>query len=382
MVVDYDVVIAGAGPAGAECARYLAKNSKYRVLLLDKTNEIGEPKKSTAGTFSETIRTFKIPKKVVMCKLNKAVFESQNERAVFPINACVMDFAKFKKFLVEDAVNYGATVGIEANITLPVVEGKRVVGVEYRDHDGVHVIRSKIVIDATGPSAVLASKLGLRNPKYHWGGMEFEMEKLKLKQQNAMVLRFDNRFAPGGYSWIFSTGKNKGKVGVCWADSLFKKRKENGSQVSYLKKWIKSDSRLKNGVCLEMHAGDAYYDFVNRFSSDNFMAIGDVICAINPFAGEGIRPSMYSGMFAAQTAIKALKKNDFSARFLSEYDAKWSLYSRNWNFARLFSRFVYSLSNEGFDRLIKNVSSLDYAAFKRIRDFNPRLLDLWKLLPL
>ncbi|VVB81244.1 Digeranylgeranylglycerophospholipid reductase [uncultured archaeon] len=383
MVVDYDVVIAGAGPAGSECARYLAEHSKYRVLLLDKTQEIGEPKKSTAGTFQETMNVFKLPKKIVQCRISSIILESPSCSTSFAVKAYVLDFGRLKKFLVEEAVHHGADVKIQANVTKPVLEKNRIVGIEYSDSDGVHVVRAKIIIDATGPPAVLASRIGLRkfNPDTHCTGMEFEMEKLKLKKQNAIVLRFDNSFAPGGYSWIFSTGKNHGKVGVCWTDSLFRKMKGGGSQLSYLKKWIKSDSRLNKGICLEVHAGDAFDDSVKKRSADNFMAVGDAVCTINSFAGEGIRPGMYSGMFAAQTAIKCLKKRDFSARALSEYDEKWNSYAKKWSLMRLFSRKLYSLSNEKYDKLVRNSKTLGSAGFKRLIDFNPRLRDLWKLLP-
>ena len=54
----YDVIIAGAGPAGAQCARYIAENSNYSVILLDRTHKLGYPKKSTAGTFNELIDPF------------------------------------------------------------------------------------------------------------------------------------------------------------------------------------------------------------------------------------------------------------------------------------------------------------------------------------
>ncbi len=51
----FDVIIAGAGPAGANLARELSKK-KYKVLLIEKSKEIGQPNFSSAATPDYTIR--------------------------------------------------------------------------------------------------------------------------------------------------------------------------------------------------------------------------------------------------------------------------------------------------------------------------------------
>ncbi len=381
----YDVIIAGAGPAGAECARYISENSKFSVLLLDRTQEIGEPKKSTAGTFMDTMRVFKLPKKVIMAKTNLAVIEGPSQEAVLPIEGRVLEFGKLKKFLVEEAVHHGADLKIQATVTKPILEKNKIAGVEYQTLEGPNVAKAKIIIDATGPAATLAAQLGLRtlNPENHWIGIEFEMERLKLRNQNAMLFKIDQNCAPGGYSWIFSTGKNHAKVGNCWNEEFFRKNKGLGSQVSYLLKWIKTDERLKTGIPVEMHAGDAYFSSsIKKRSADNFMAVGDAVCCIHPFAGEGIRPGMYSGMFAAQTAIEALGKKDTSVRQLFEYDKKWLSYAGSRKLAHFLSNRLYNLSNKRLDKLVANLRKLDDAAIHRFVNYTFTLNDIRKLLPL
>ncbi len=381
-MTEYDVIIAGAGPAGGECARYLADNSNLSVLVLDRTQEIGEPKKSTAGTFAETIKTFRLPKKVVMCRINKAVIEGPSEEAVFPVDGYVLEFGRLKKFLIESAVHNGAEVKIDATVAGPIIENNKIVGVRYSDLEGQHNASAKIVIDATGPAAVLATQLGLRslNQKKHWIGMEFEMEKLNLKYQNAMLIKLDSGFTPGGYSWIFSTGKNHAKVGNCWNSAFFKKKGGSGSQLSYLKKWIRADGSLRNGIPLEIHGGDAYIDSVKKRSTNNFMSIGDSSCTIHPLFGEGIRPGMYSGMFAAQTAIEALKANNTSAKQLNRYDARWRAYARQWGVAMFVNLLLYNLPNSGLDKVIKCISKLDARVLQKFISFNTTLNDARKVI--
>ncbi len=55
---DYDVIIAGAGPSGLECAFQL-NNSALSVLLIEKNDIIG-PKKC-AGGLTYQVRGFDIP---------------------------------------------------------------------------------------------------------------------------------------------------------------------------------------------------------------------------------------------------------------------------------------------------------------------------------
>ncbi len=49
---DFDVIVIGAGPAGGSCARECAKRG-LKVLLIERSQEIGEPNYSTAGTPKE-----------------------------------------------------------------------------------------------------------------------------------------------------------------------------------------------------------------------------------------------------------------------------------------------------------------------------------------
>jgi len=77
----FDVVIAGAGPAGGQCARDLAERN-YDVLVLETEPEEQFPRqsnKSTAGTFPSAMTAFAIPDEVVMQYTDKVVLESPND---------------------------------------------------------------------------------------------------------------------------------------------------------------------------------------------------------------------------------------------------------------------------------------------------------------
>jgi digeranylgeranylglycerophospholipid reductase len=97
----FDVVIAGAGPAGAQCARDLASRD-YDVVVLETEPEEGFPRqsnKSTGGTFPSMLSAFGIPNDVVMNFTDTIVVESPNEHFVQQQAGAVLGFAAFKQKL-------------------------------------------------------------------------------------------------------------------------------------------------------------------------------------------------------------------------------------------------------------------------------------------
>jgi len=58
----------------------------------------------------------------------------------------------------------------------------------------------------------------------------------------------------------------------------------------------------------------------NPVSGNRLMLCGDAASLINPASGAGIGQAMQSGRFAGWQALKCFEKNDFSAKYLKNYD--------------------------------------------------------------
>src|SRR5690606_24314297 len=54
-------------------------------------------------------------------------------------------------------------------------------------------------------------------------------------------------------------------------------------------------------------------------SGEHFMLVGDAAQLIDPFTGEGIGNALFSGMLAAEAAVKSLEVGRFDAAFLQQY---------------------------------------------------------------
>ena len=173
----FDVVIAGAGPAGAQCARDLAAR-EYDVLVLETEPEADFPRqsnKSTAGTFPSMMASFNVPDDVVMNYTEDVVLESPNDHFVRDQPGAVLEFAEFKQWLVAEGRANGAEYRFDSRVSKPITEDGDVVGVRY---DGDEEVYADIVVDATGPAATLAKELGVTDldRKRQAIGVEYEFE--------------------------------------------------------------------------------------------------------------------------------------------------------------------------------------------------------------
>src|SRR6056297_468084 len=140
MVDRYDVAIAGAGPAGAQCARDLAPRD-HDVLVLEAESEDEFPRqsnKSTAGTFPSMMGSFGIPDDVVMNYTDDVVLESPNRHFVRRQPGAVLEFADFKNYLVEDAREDGAECWFDARVSKPITDDGEIVGVKYGGNQEVY----------------------------------------------------------------------------------------------------------------------------------------------------------------------------------------------------------------------------------------------------
>ena len=368
----YDAVIAGAGPAGAQCARDLAAR-EYDVLVLETEPEAefpGRSNKSTGGSFPSMMASFGIPDDVVMQFTDTVVIESPSDHFVQEQAGAVLEFAEFKQFLVDDGRERGAEYRFDSRVSKPITEDGEVVGVRY---DGDEEVYADIVIDATGPAAPLAKALDVVDLERQNQaiGVEYEFENVDLDPEgyadlrDAMMLRLDHDIAPGGYSWVFHTGGNNAKVGLCYIqnDIHTDRAKEGYTIEDYLDHWVESDPRFADAdrIRSKQHRGSAHIQPPAALSTDRFMAIGDTVPTIDPLWGEGIHKGMKSARAAAVTADECLTPDppDTSAAAMSAYDDRWHAeVAPNARSRLLMTNLMYMSDNARYDRFMQDMRRL------------------------
>jgi digeranylgeranylglycerophospholipid reductase len=386
----FDVVIAGAGPAGAQCARDLAERD-YDVLVLETESEDEFPSqsnKSTAGTFPSMLGAFGIPDDVVMNYTDSVVLESPTDSFQHTQPGAVLEFADFKRFLVRGGRDHGATYRFDSRVAKPIMDDDEITGVRY---NGDEEVAADIVVDATGPAAPLAKALGVSDLQRanQAIGIEWEMDGVNIDHPdyadltNAMMLHLDHETAPGGYSWIFHTGDDTAKVGLCFIQNDTYHSSGDGMTIDdFHQQWVNNDPRFANAERLDgkQHRGSAHIQPPDQLSTENFMAIGDTVPSVDPLWGQGIDNCIQSGRAAAVTADHCLMGvTDTSADEMSIYDDLWHRDVAPQATVRLLmAHLLYYAPNDRYDRFMQDLRRLGTETLAAANSGNP--LALTKLL--
>ena len=379
-----DVVVAGGGPAGLQFARSMTGRSNRSVVVLEANDALSDNDKSTGGTFDRVIEGFDIPDSVVMDDCADVVFEAPGASEHLPIPGYVLDFPAFLEFLGEDAEANGADVRTGCRVTDPLVEDGRVVGVEYREDGDEKRVRADLVVEATGPRAVLAGPLGMfdRTSAQRGIGKEYEME--GRYDLDSMLFRFDHEAAPGGYAWTFPAGDGVFKAGVCWIDDFYERHGPDDAVIDdFVERWVAADDRWEADERRAVHAGEAVSNnSLNRRAVDGLVAVGDAVSSINPLFGEGIRPGMESAEMAVDVALDAFAAGDTSRERLAPYERRWNdEKGLHWRVQRIVGELLYDFDADRQTRFVRKAGRMDRAGARRLQQYELSARDYLSLYP-
>ncbi|MBI5733990.1 MAG: NAD(P)/FAD-dependent oxidoreductase [Candidatus Kerfeldbacteria bacterium] len=358
---NYDVIVIGAGPAGGQCARELAKAGR-KVILLEHSQEIGQPNYSTAGTPRETVEEFDLPAKVLSATWNRIYFASTHEVAewTYPeTRGYVFDFAALKKFLAEDAARHGADTMVGAAATEFIKEGSNIVGLKYKGIFGEGELRAKYIVDATGHWGFANSQLHLHELPAENMASGIEVQVTGMPADFAKTLAFFvGEVAPQGYAWIFPMEEsNSAKIGVGAYGPL-----PPGVELKYLlRNFLGRFEATRHLEPTEIHGGGGYVSpGLKDCVYQNIILVGDAGCQANALAYEGIRHAMKAGRLASQMIDLALLENWSWSHLKTAYEANWHWqFGFRWHTSYKFADMLYQKFDEkDWDNLVTGFKTL------------------------
>ncbi len=321
---EYDVVVVGAGPGGSITARDCARKG-LKVLLLEKRQEIGAPKRCAEGVDLDTLKRlgFTGKERFVAQEIDGAYIYSPDNTIIStpPAKGAILERKVFDKFLSFDAARSGAKVCAKADVVDLMKENGKVSGVVVNYGGDIFKIRSKIVVAADGVESKIARLAGLKTaalPKYYASGHQYEMAGIKIEDPRKAYFYFGQSIAPGGYIWIFPKGADVANVGIGISSNNERTAKE------CLDSWIIKNPGVARGSIIEENAGGIPLGgFLEKMTADNFIAVGDAAHQVNPIHGGGLNESTFAGALAAEVISKAMKNGDMSSSGLNEYNKRW-----------------------------------------------------------
>jgi digeranylgeranylglycerophospholipid reductase len=212
----YDIVIAGAGPAGLSAA-LTAASAGASVLVVEQNAEIGSPTRTSGGSFLREMLDLEIPASLLH-PITKVRFLSPRHCAAFdypePV-ACIIDVRAVYQHLATLAAQAGATLWLASKALSVLESGGAITGLRVETRTKAQVeIKAALVIDATGYRGDLLRQTGITREIQRFGvGAEFDMFAPRCNQSEA-VLAVGSQFAPAGYGWVFPWGGARVRVGV------------------------------------------------------------------------------------------------------------------------------------------------------------------------
>ena len=345
----YDVIVAGAGPAGTSAAAFLARQGASTLLLdraqfprdkvcgdgltpqaiywLDQLGCVDEVLAETRACIKE-------------CDLymdgRRLLTGGFAKGTRYPDFAILLDRRRFDHVLLRNAIAAGAQ--FEGGHSVREID----VGPDWvrvsADASGQRVdFRGRIVIGADGVSSAVSRQLGntLKDGvmavslRAYYDGVKCDGSQIKVY--------FDRGFFPG-YGWVFVDDTGFANVGLGYAyDKNFPLRANlRRTFLSFLERDL-GPMLANSSQCGRISGGAAAFYRPNAIVGDRVMLIGDAANQADPLNGGGIHKAMEGAALAAEAAGRALAVGDFSAASLGLYERLWQAnFETDWKTAEFF----------------------------------------------
>ena len=330
-----DVVVVGAGPAGAASAILLAERG-WSVALLDKARF---PRPKICGEYLSPEASRILDGLGVLKAVDQAGAQPLRAMRIVAPDGTVLDGAYptagpwrgyrdhalaiprevLDQILVERARSLPVDVCLRHRVTGLVSENGNIAGVKAQDPDGEALeIRARLVVGADGRSSVVAATLGLVRPH--------PLRRMALIQHVAGLPGLGDRgeiyIDPPDYAILNPVAPGLVNLGLVvplghaapWSgriETFFRARLKQLRHLAPRLAGMEPAGRLMAMGPLAYRVGEPHVGGV--------LLAGDAAGFYDPFTGEGLFTALRSAELLVETAHAALTCGDLSARALAPY---------------------------------------------------------------
>lgn len=365
----FDVIVVGAGTGGCIAAKTVA-DAGLNVCLIDRKKEedIGEKVCGDAigkHHFDDLGLDYpvgdELERKLIGVRIyspdRENVFKVKDER----LYGFIINRRRFGQRLLRNTTDSGATLFESTHALEPIIKDSFVIGVSARNIKTAEKIKlfGQVIVDASGYLAVLRKKLPSEmvvEPTINIEDVVICYREIReLKEQVAEPdfcdLYLSQKWAPGGYSWVFAESGNKVNVGLGVSMSSNFPNPKNQFYENILSMPLFEGSSVAN-------AG-TWYDPTRRpldcVTGNGIVIVGDAACQVNPIHGGGMGPSMRGGATAGKTIVEAVEKGNVSLDGLWPYNVRYMhSYGAKQAGLDVFRILLQGLGDEGLNYIMKH----------------------------
>ena len=338
MSYDFDVIIAGGGPAGSSTANFLAQKGR-KVLVLEREKfprfHIGESLLPFGNDLWKELGVFE--------QMNETFIHKPGARFIHEESAA--EFTYYFDTAIRGGRPYAFQVKREVFDKM-LLDRARELGVEVREETKVHDVQfaadgvtaqatgpdgvpykvtAPLFVDATGRDAFMAGKRQLKvhddlittNVALHcmFSGIPREQG---LEEGNIIIGLFD-----GGWYWVIPFKDLDTSVGLVLEKS-YTKVNRGLSRAELYHQVIAGLPALKklmaNAKPLQEVGSQANWSYRSReFAGDRLLLVGDAAAFVDPLFSTGVLLAVNGAKFAAEHIDAALTDGNFAAARFAPY---------------------------------------------------------------
>ena len=329
----FDIIIIGGGLSGSSIALNLSKKG-YSVLVIEK--EIVHNIKPCAGGMASSMKRFLSLdiEKAIDSKIKNVEFRWKGSDNVIADLSGESPFwivkrEKLDQLLLDEALKYGTEVIRPAKAEKIIKENNK----WTISCSNKFKYNSEFLVIADGSQSKWAGhfNLGPRRPKFA-NTIALRLEGLGDIPKDAV--RFEFGFIKYGFAWAFPL-KNSVNIGLgTFINNGFLEDEETNKKI--IKSFGFEDSSFRT-ISKKLRIWNGFH----KLNGDKVLAVGDAASLCDPFLAEGIRPSLISSYYAAESIDKCLCRevddlNNYSKKINNEWGKSMAWGKR---IAQIFYRF-------------------------------------------
>ena len=299
----YDVVVAGAGPAGSAAARTCAE-AGLSTLCIEEHGTIGHPVQCAGLLSLAALAECRVSARPILSTVQGARFFPSSG---YPLEidagrpkAHVVDRGSLDREMAGAAARAGAEFRLKTSVVS--VEGNRL---KTRGIRGREEIGFSILIAADGVRSSVARMLGLGRTGWLLGGLQAEVP----CDTDPRFVEIHPHASPEFFGWIIPAGKERARIGLLGEGDLRQR----------LTALIGPGA----GGAIDLVSGALPLGVLPRTYGARTLVVGDAAGMAKPSSGGGIYTGVRAARHAAAVAAECCRKGSFRDRDLALYEKLW-----------------------------------------------------------
>lgn len=317
MARDYDVVVVGAGPAGATAA-FTAARGGLRVLVVERRERVGRPVR--CGEYAPVSLSREAPQvdiPAVQAVPRLALHLPSGKVRSFDSPGTILDRGRFDRRLIRAATDAGAELWTRCAVRRVDRRGQLTLAKGSRSGD----LHARLIIGADGPRSRVALDAGLAHPKVMMG----LQRTVALRRELSEAHLYFWRTCRHGYGWLFPK-VDEANLGVALPRG---QGREARRALAELSARLHADGAITGASAERAAKGDPGRSGLipcsgplPRLAAGRVLLVGDAAGHTDALTGAGIVAAVRAGTLAGEAVVAAGRRGRWRAAG-RDYEERW-----------------------------------------------------------